>query len=121
MAGGMLQWPLWKPYEIYASIDHLYGWPGWNNSDGWGGAQAVMNLVEVILYGLYIMIVVNHGVPSDRGKGIQVSEGVNGWLAGGMRVAGKRGNRALMIGFTASLLTLSKTILYSMFPTMPSY
>lgn len=75
----------------------------------------MMNVVEVILYGLYILIVLNHGVPSAKGKGVQVSEGVSSWLSGGRRVAGKRGNRALMLGFSASLLTLSKTILYSRF------
>jgi hypothetical protein len=117
MAGGALQWPLWKPYEIYAAVDHVYGWPGWESNDGWGGAQGVMNVVEVVLYGLYISIVMNHGIPSANGKGVQVSEGVSSWLSGGMRVAGKRGNRALMLGFSASLLTLSKTILYSKFTT----
>jgi hypothetical protein len=113
MAGGKLQWPLWKPYEIYAAIDHVYGWPGWNNNDGWGGAQAVMNVVEVVLYGLYLMIAINHGVPSSRGKGAQIGEdGSGSWLSGATKIAGKTGNRALIIGFTASLLTLSKTVLY---------
>ncbi|KAF2275101.1 uncharacterized protein EI97DRAFT_401186 [Westerdykella ornata] len=112
MAGGKLQWPLWKPYEIYAAIDHVYGWPGWNNNDGFGGAQGALNLVETVLYGLYIMIIVNHGVPSARGKGVQVGEGARGWLSGGRRVQGKRGNRALLIGFAAAVMTLSKTVMY---------
>ncbi|KAF2738794.1 hypothetical protein EJ04DRAFT_560453 [Polyplosphaeria fusca] len=112
MAGGKLQWPIWKPYEVYASIDYVYGWPGWNNRDGFGGAQAVLNLIEAILYGLYIMIVFNHGVPSARGRGLQAGSGVNGWIAGGRKTAGSTGNKALMIGFAASVMTLSKTVLY---------
>ncbi|KAF2476969.1 uncharacterized protein BDR25DRAFT_42610 [Lindgomyces ingoldianus] len=112
MAGGILQWPIWKPYEIYASIDYVYGWPGWEGNDGFGGAQGAINAIEAVLYGLYIMIIFNHGVPAAGGRGLQVGQGVRGWLAGGMRVEGKTGNRALLIGFSAALMTLSKTVLY---------
>jgi hypothetical protein len=112
MAGGALQWPLWKPYEIYAEIDHVYGWPGWNNNDGFGGAQGALNSIEAVLYGLYLAIVWNHGRPSAGGRGVQVGEGVKGWISGGMRVEGKTGNRALLVGFTAAVMTLSKTVLY---------
>lgn len=112
MAGGALQWPIWKPYEIYASIDHVYGWPGWENKDGFGGAQGVLNAVELVLYGLYAMILYNHSVPTTGGTGVQLSEGVGGFLAGGRKVRGKTGNRALLIGFAAAVMTLSKTVLY---------
>lgn len=108
----MLQWPIWKPYEIYASIDHVYGWPGWENKDGFGGAQGVLNVVEIVMYGLYAMIVYNHGVPAAAGTGLQVGHGVSGWFAGGVKVRGKAGNRALIIGFAAAVMTLSKTVLY---------
>ncbi|KAF2649339.1 hypothetical protein K491DRAFT_698176, partial [Lophiostoma macrostomum CBS 122681] len=112
MEGGKLQWPIWKPYEIYAAIDHVYGWPGWNNNDGFGGAQGAINAIEAVLYGLYLAIVWNHGKASKGGRGVQVGEGVSGWVAGGMRVEGRTGNRALVIGFTAAVMTLSKTLLY---------
>ncbi|KAF2875439.1 hypothetical protein BDV95DRAFT_484243 [Massariosphaeria phaeospora] len=112
MHGGFLQWPIWKPYEIYASVDYVYGWPGWNNKDGFGGAQAVLNVVEIVLYGLYIMIIYNHGRPSAGGSGLQIGQGVKGWFAGGRRVEGKTGNKALIIGFAAATMTLSKTVLY---------
>jgi hypothetical protein len=112
MAGGALQWPIWKPYEIYASIDHVYGWPGWENHDGFGGAQGVLNVVEVVMYGLYAMIIYNHGVPAAGGTGLQLGEGVGAWFAGGRKVRGKVGNRALIIGFAAAVMTLSKTVLY---------
>ncbi|KAB2109306.1 hypothetical protein AG0111_0g3118 [Alternaria gaisen] len=112
MAGGALQWPIWKPYEIYASIDHVYGWPGWENNDGFGGAQGFLNAIELVLYGLYAMIIYNHGVPTTGGTGLQLSEGVSEFLAGGRKVRGKNGNRALIIGFAAAVMTLSKTVLY---------
>lgn len=112
MAGGALQWPLWKPYEIYASIDHVYGWPGWENKDGFGGAQGVLNAVELVLYGLYALIMCNHSVAASAGTGLQVGQGVGSWLAGGRKVRGRNGNRAVLIGFAAAIMTLSKTVLY---------
>jgi hypothetical protein len=112
MAGGVLQWPIWKPYEIYASIDHVYGWPGWTEKDGFGGAQGVLNAVEVVMYGLYLAILYNHGKPSAGGSGLQIGQGVKGWISGGMEIEGKVGNRALIIGFAAAVMTLSKTVLY---------
>jgi hypothetical protein len=112
MEGGAIQWPIWKPYEIYASIDHVYGKPGWDNKDGFGGGQGVMNAVETVLYGLYAMIVWNHGAWAEGGSGLQVGEGVKGWLSGGVKVRGAVGNKALLIGFSASLMTLTKTVLY---------
>jgi hypothetical protein len=112
MAGGKIQWPIWKPYEIYASIDHVYGQPGWDNKDGFGGGQGFINVIELVLYGLYGMIVYNHGVFAEGGSGVQVGQGVKGWLSGGVKVKGRSGNKALIIGFTAAVMTLSKTVLY---------
>jgi hypothetical protein len=111
-AGGALQWPIWKPYEIYAAIDKVYSRSAWDAREGFGGAQGVLNAVELIMYGLYAMILYNHGVPAAAGTGLQVSQGVSAWFAGGVKVRGKVGNRALIIGFAASVMTLSKTVLY---------
>lgn len=111
-SGGKVQWPIWKPYEIYASIDKVYSRSAWDAKEGFGGAQGVLNAVELVLYGLYAMIIYNHSAPARAGTGLQVSEGVSAWLSGGRKVRGKVGNRALMIGFAASVMTLSKTTLY---------
>jgi hypothetical protein len=110
--GGALQWPIWKPYEIYAAIDKVYSRSAWDAQEGFGGAQGVLNAVELVLYGRYAGIIYNHGVPAAAGTGAQISEGVSAWFAGGMKVRGKVGNRALIIGFAASVMTLSKTVLY---------
>jgi hypothetical protein len=112
MAGGSLQWPIWKPYEVYAAIDYVYGWPGYESGDGFGAAQSALNAIETVLYGLYLMIIYNHGVPTVAGTGFQAGRGSSALLAGGRKVRGKNGNRALIIGFTAAVMTVSKTVLY---------
>ncbi|KAF2824709.1 hypothetical protein CC86DRAFT_296392 [Ophiobolus disseminans] len=111
-AGGALQWPIWKPYEIYAAIDKVYSRSAYDAREGFGGAQGMLNAVELVLYGLYAMTIYNHGVPTTSGTGVQVGEGVSAWFAGGVKVRGKVGNRALLLGFAASVMTLSKTVLY---------
>jgi hypothetical protein len=110
--GGALQWPIWKPYEIYAAIDKVYSRSAWDAQEGFGGAQGALNAVETVMYGLYAMIMYNHGIPAAAGTGAQISQGVRGWFAGGVKIRGAAGNRALVIGFAASVMTLSKTVLY---------
>jgi hypothetical protein len=110
--GGALQWPIWKPYELYASIDKVYSRSAWDANEGFGGAQGVLNAVELVMYGLYAMILYNHGVKAPSGTGLQAGQGVSEWFAGGVKVKGKVGNRALIIGFSAAVMTLSKTVLY---------
>ncbi|KAL5116452.1 hypothetical protein ACEQ8H_005688 [Pleosporales sp. CAS-2024a] len=110
--GGALQWPLWKPYEVYAAIDKVYSRSAWDAQEGFAGAQGVLNAVELVMYGLYMMIVYNHGVRAPTGTGLQVGKGVSGWFAGGVKVRGSAGNRAVLIGFAAAVMTLSKTVLY---------
>ncbi|KAF1919148.1 mitochondrial inner-membrane-bound regulator-domain-containing protein [Ampelomyces quisqualis] len=110
--GGALQWPIWKPYEIYAAIDKVYSPSAWDAKEGFGGAQGALNAIETILYGLYAMILYHHGIPAAAGTGAQISQGVSAWFAGGIKVRGKVGSRALIIGFAASVMTLSKTVLY---------
>ncbi|CAK9786448.1 hypothetical protein CC85DRAFT_263081 [Cutaneotrichosporon oleaginosum] len=47
--GGSLAW-IWAPYNMvpYVDVDWLYGWPAFENGDGFTNAQAVMNIVETI-------------------------------------------------------------------------
>ncbi|KAF2502397.1 hypothetical protein BU16DRAFT_7248 [Lophium mytilinum] len=112
MAGGALQWPIWKPYELYASIDYVYGWPAWEARDGFTAAQAWLNIAETIGYGLYLMIIYDHGASAAGGRGVQLGKGVEGWFAGGRKVEGRPASRAVVIAFAASVMTASKTVLY---------
>ncbi|PHH64753.1 hypothetical protein CDD81_4015 [Ophiocordyceps australis] len=95
MAGGWLHWPLWTPYTLYGEIDHVYGWKAWEARNGFTGAQAFLNLVETGLYLGYLWLAVRAAQDGQRGAG---------------RMAGM----AVLVGFSAAVMTLSKTVLYWM-------
>lgn len=93
MPGGWAHWPLWVPYELYGQVDHVYGFEAWNAGLGFTGAQGMMNLIETGLYLWYWGVWYRN-------------KGVDG------RVAGRRGGLAVVLGLSASVMTLSKTMLY---------
>lgn len=113
-----MQWPIWKPYEIYAAIDKVYSRSAWDANEGFGGAQGVLNAVELVMYGLYAMIVWNHGREAESGTGVEIKSagGALAWLSGGRKIRGSVGNRAVLLGFAASVMTFSKTVLYCEYP-----
>ncbi|KAF9507113.1 hypothetical protein BS47DRAFT_1304407 [Hydnum rufescens UP504] len=86
MVGGDLHW-IWKPYALYATIDHvrLYGLRAWESKDGFPSAQALMNIVETALNWCYLFT--RHISPSPISP---------------------------LLGFTAAVMTLSKTVLYGL-------
>ncbi|KAK9476633.1 hypothetical protein V1514DRAFT_336144 [Lipomyces japonicus] len=53
MPGG--KWhALWKPYALYAEIDYVYGFPAYEEKDGFPSAQAFMTLVEAFFNWIYV-------------------------------------------------------------------
>jgi hypothetical protein len=94
MPGGSLHWPLWVPYELYGRVDHVYGFKAWNAGMGFTAAQGSLNLVETALYAVY------WGLWWANKKGP------------GGRVAGRKAGLAVAVGFAASVMTFSKTVLY---------
>lgn len=96
MEGGFLHEPLWAPYKLYGTVDHVYGWKAWDAGNGFTGAQAAMNLVECLMYGGYLVL-------WNRAKD---AEG---------RIRGREGGLALLLCWGAALMTLSKTVLYCEF------
>jgi hypothetical protein len=96
MPGGKWQGPLYAPYKLYATVDLLYGWPAWERQDGFTGAQASMNVVETIMYGMYLYVVFARGQAGAK-----------------RRVVGRDAGWAVVLGFAATVMTLSKTVLYS--------
>ncbi|KAK0522436.1 hypothetical protein OC835_006570 [Tilletia horrida] len=86
MKGGKL-FPLWAPYELYGTIDKIYGLDAWNAKEGFPTAQSQMNIPETILNYTYLWIVLFSTSPAARAV-------------------------APIIGFTATVMTASKTILY---------
>jgi hypothetical protein len=47
MPGGDLHL-IWKPYELYGSIDWVYSREAYDKKDGWGLAQSMGNVAEVL-------------------------------------------------------------------------
>lgn len=98
MPGGALHAPLWVPYALYGEIDHMYGFKQWHLRNGFAAAQSLMNLVETALYAGYLWLWYRHGravVPGAR-----------------RAVSGREGALALLLGFSAAVMTVSKTVLY---------
>ncbi|KAE8224392.1 hypothetical protein CF319_g2703 [Tilletia indica] len=86
MRGGKF-FALWQPYELYGTIDKIYGVDAFTAKEGFPAAQSIMNIPETILNYLYVYIVLFS--TSSHARAV-----------------------APLIGFTATVMTASKTILY---------
>lgn len=96
MEGGFLHEPLWAPYKLYGTVDHVYGWKAWDAGNGFTGAQSAMNVVESLMYGAYLWLW-RQG-RDERGA-----------------VSGREGGLAVLLGWAAAVMTVSKTTLYCEF------
>ncbi|KAK3368652.1 hypothetical protein B0H63DRAFT_78981 [Podospora didyma] len=118
MPGGNLHWPLWVPYKLYGEVDHIYGFKQWNLGNGFTAAQGSLNVIETLMYLVYIGIWYRNAKPAPvTGKRL------NGHAAGGSAVTpratvgrsvltGRAAALAVLIGFSAAVMTVSKTVLY---------
>lgn len=97
MPGGWAHWPIWAPYALYGEVDHIYGFKQWNAGNGFTAAQGWLNAVETAMYLAYFWIWYSS------------ARGVRG---GEKRIAGRAGAFAVVLGFAASVMTVSKTVLY---------
>ncbi|KAI6778861.1 uncharacterized protein J7T54_000517 [Emericellopsis cladophorae] len=91
MAGGFLHWPLYVPYALYAEIDYVYGWKAVHDHLGFTSAQGLLNAVEIVMYLVYLWMCYERG----------------SWT-----LDGRRGGKAALVGLSAAVMTLSKTVLY---------
>lgn len=115
MPGGRLHSPIWTPYALYGSIDYIYGWPAFNARNGFTAAQTVMNVIETVGYIYYLIVVYRHGATVTSGRGArQTKKGLLWLVTGEKAVAGRVGAIALLVAYSASVMTLSKTLLYCM-------
>ncbi|KAJ5332116.1 hypothetical protein MYU51_007659 [Penicillium brevicompactum] len=113
MPGGKWHSPLYTPYALYGTVDYIYGWPAFKARNGFTAAQTILNLFETAGYLWYLSVVYLYGstVVSDRGSQ-PVSKGFLWLLKGDKVVAGRIGAIALLVAYSASVMTLSKTVLY---------
>ena len=104
MPGGKFHSPFWTPYALYGTVDYMYGWPAWNNHNGFTAAQGTLNLLESIMYCWYLYVVGSQVVDWSY-EGIKTLE-----------VKGKGVNLAVLVGFSGAVMTVSKTLLYCEHP-----
>ncbi|KMU91529.1 hypothetical protein CIHG_09281 [Coccidioides immitis H538.4] len=114
MPGGALH-SVWSPYALYGTVDYIYGWPAYRARNGFTAAQASLNVVETIAYLFYLWTVWTHGKAlGSRGKLKAPTRGISWFLFAKKHVGGRMGAVALLVVFSASVMTLSKTILYGL-------
>ncbi|PLB46807.1 hypothetical protein P170DRAFT_466207 [Aspergillus steynii IBT 23096] len=115
MPGNKLHSPIWTPYALYGTIDYIYGWPAFNARNGFTAAQSVLNVLETIGYIYYLVTVYRHGssaTASGRASQRKTKKGLL-WLFKDEKVLpGRTGANALLVAYSASVMTLGKTLLY---------
>ncbi|KAI1640136.1 hypothetical protein F4809DRAFT_516179 [Biscogniauxia mediterranea] len=101
MEGGSLHWPLWVPYKLYGEVDHVYGWKAFEARSGFTAAQGALNAVETVMYLAYVWVYLFRSthVATKAGDKKRV-------------LAGRPAALAVLIAFSAAVMTLSKTVLY---------
>jgi hypothetical protein len=93
MPGGSLHWPVWSAYAIQAELDYTYGFKKWNEGDGWNAAQSAVNMVESVMYLVYLGLWYKNKGKSGELKGRVAAVGV-------------------LVLYTAVVTTVGKTVLY---------
>lgn len=112
MPGGSLHWPIWAPYELYGKVDYIYGWKAYNEHNGFTAAQTFLNVIESGMYYYYLYILYAYGKSSAaQGRGAPKN---SGFLGEQRFVDGKMGAVAVLVGYSAAVMTVSKTLLYWM-------
>lgn len=111
MPGNKLHSPIWTPYALYGTIDYIYGWPAFNENNGFTAAQTIMNLFETVAYVYYLAIIAVYGVSASGGRK-KSQKGLVWFFTENKAVAGRNGAVALLVAYSASVMTVSKTALY---------
>ena len=106
MPGGALHAPIWSPYALYGTVDYVYGFPAVEARDGFTAAQGWLNAIETALYLVYVWFAFYYG---------HAEEGATGARAGLLtrrKIVGREAGIALLIAYSAAIMTVSKTVLY---------
>ncbi|KAK8125367.1 uncharacterized protein PG998_001126 [Apiospora kogelbergensis] len=102
MEGGWLFWPLYVPYKLYGEVDHVYGWKSYHARNGFTAAQGSLNVVETAMYLGYLWLWIT------RAREVYVA----GRGGNTKALSGRPAAVAVLLAFTAAIMTLSKTVLY---------
>ncbi|KAI1484070.1 hypothetical protein F4774DRAFT_364680 [Daldinia eschscholtzii] len=100
MEGGPLHWPIYAPYKLYGEVDHVYGWKAFHARNGFTSAQGSLNVLETAMYLVYVWIYFRSGATDARGR------------ATTRVLSGRPAAVAVLMAFSAAVMTLSKTVLY---------
>lgn len=115
MPGGWLHKPIWGPYELYGRVDYVYGLPAWESQYGWTAAQTYFNILETMAYMIYLGLVYTYGEQeSVQGRGAPgvASMGRFKRLSESRTLTGRVAVYAVLLGYSTTFLTFSKTVLY---------
>ncbi|OQV03179.1 hypothetical protein CLAIMM_08257 [Cladophialophora immunda] len=109
MPGGKFHSPVWSLYALYGTVDYVYGWPAWDGHVGFTAAQASLNVIETVMYIYYLSTILSIGT-----DGLLSCRTVHGFFLGerDKSVRGPGVATAVVVLFSAAVMTLSKTILY---------
>jgi len=123
MPGGSLHSPIWKPYALYGTVDHVYGFKAYEAHNGWTLAQGSLNGLETLAYFVYIYIVYEYGQPEERqGRGAP-NRSVMGRLKSlseSRTVYGRMATWAVLLGYSTASLTFWKTVIYWLLEALSS-
>lgn len=107
MPGGWAHWPVWAPYELYGNVDHMYGFKQWNAGNGFTAAQGTLNVVETLMYLVYVAIWWRAAPAPAPARPMETARG-----SSRKSIAGRAAAWAVVVGFAAAVMTVSKTVLY---------
>ncbi|KAH0844164.1 hypothetical protein AYO21_02084 [Fonsecaea monophora] len=109
MPGGKFHTPIWSLYALYGTVDYVYGWPAWDGHVGFTAAQASLNVIETVMYIYYLSTVLSNGT-----GGLLNCRSPQGFFLGERDkfISGPGVATAVVVLFSAAVMTLSKTILY---------
>jgi hypothetical protein len=89
-------------------VDFFYGWPALEAHDGFTAAQSIMNIVETVMYFAYLWIVYTYGFRESDKSG----KGTSNAILGRRKIVGKEAGLAVLIIWSAAVMTVSKTLIY---------
>ena len=102
-------------------VDYIYGWKAFNSQNGFTSAQASLNIIETLMYMYYLYVLYVYGKPTNvQGRGAPEISSV-GFFGQARAVGGQQGVLALLVGYSAAVMTVSKTVLYCKHPATSAY